>query len=411
MMITITNLFPRPDRPTRGLFNFELFKAMAASLPVSRFLNICLVPEWQLWRWPEIRRWKMPASGHIARATVYLPVFYLPLVGRSLAGWLCQRALKRFFSAGRGGENDGAPDVFLGSWLYPDAVAVVRLAAGRGGRAWMRVHGTDRYHLKHPVRRRLILDACRMAEGVICNCRAVAADLVKWGVPAGRLHIVPNGVDGAVFRHRTRDALLAEDKKGALSSFLNASSTDPAPRMVLFVGNLVPIKGPDVALKAFGRMATGGTSPVLVVIGIGPMRRRLERLARELGVAGRVCFLGARPHAEVALWMNRADVLCLASRSEGMPNVIVESLVSGLPVVATDVGACRELLADEPCARVCTPGDEADIARALEAALAADPDRRAMAARHGGRFSWAHQAETIAGLMAGRGAGGGKDEG
>jgi|GEM_PF-334149 len=419
---TITNLFPWPDRPTRGLFNFELFKAMdavarrvtqdAADPSRSRLRNICLVPEWRLWRWPAIRKWKMPEHQDIDDGTVYLPVFYLPVIGRSSSWRFYYRALKGFFLAGDRRGEDGAWDVFLGSWLYPDSVVVAKLAARCGVRAWMRVHGSDRYHLKNPVRRRLILKACRKAEGVICNCKAVADDLVKWGVPPGKLHIVPNGVDESVFRYRTREALLLEDKKEAWPSPLRTMLSDrgttvagSGPRMILFVGNLVPIKCPDVLLKAFARMnkRAAGLSQILVIIGIGPMQSWLEGLAQELGIAGQVHFLGARPHDEVALWMNRANVLCLTSRSEGMPNVVVEALVSGLPVMATDVGACRELLSNEPQSRLCVPGDVDGIARALEDLLAAEPDRQAMAARHGGRFSWTHQAETIMGLMTGRG--------
>ncbi len=74
------------------------------------------------------------------------------------------------------------------------------------------------------------------------------------------------------------------------------------------------------------------------------MRRELEKQADELGIRESVHFPGNRPHEEVALWMNAADCLCLPSRSEGMPNVVLEAVASGLPVVATEVGAVREVL-------------------------------------------------------------------
>ena len=122
-------------------------------------------------------------------------------------------------------------------------------------------------------------------------------------------------------------------------------------------------------------------------------------LADALGLGGQVSFLGALPHAEVALWMNVADVLCLTSRSEGMPNVVLEALVSGLPVVATDVGGCGELLEGETAAKVCPVGDAAEVARGIGAVLAAGVDRPALARRHAARFSWHRQAEVMWDLL------------
>jgi glycosyltransferase involved in cell wall biosynthesis len=97
--------------------------------------------------------------------------------------------------------------------------------------------------------------------------------------------------------------------------------------------------------------------------------------------------------------MNVADVLCLTSRSEGMPNVVVEALASGLPVVATAVGACPELLANEPSARLCRSGDVDALAGALREVLDMTVDRQALAARHSKHYSWEGQAKTLLNVM------------
>jgi glycosyltransferase involved in cell wall biosynthesis len=98
------------------------------------------------------------------------------------------------------------------------------------------------------------------------------------------------------------------------------------------------------------------------------------------------------------LWMNFCDCLCLSSWSEGMPNVILEALASGLPVVATDVGACRDLLDDEPMARLVPPGDAPKMAEAIGDLLSRTVDRPALAARNGKR-SWADQAQEVLALI------------
>ena len=82
-----------------------------------------------------------------------------------------------------------------------------------------------------------------------------------------------------------------------------------------------------------------------------------------------------------------------------MPNVVVEALVSGLPVVATAVGACPEMLAGEPAARVCRSEDVGALTDALKAVLELAVDREALAARHATRYSWRRQAETMLRLM------------
>ncbi len=495
MLITISNLYPRPDQPTRGMFNFQLFQEMVKANGCSSLVcrNICLVPSWKIWQWPAIRQWAAPdqaadhreagaeKDGGEARefgsdvrglmaerphATVYLPVFCLPIIGRSINWWFYYRALKvkvascsvfRLPSESTAGqplateqpnnptaETAGTGGVLLASWLYPDGVALARVAKDMGVPAWLRVHGTDRYHLRYRHRRRLILEAVSYAKGVICNCKAVADDLVKGGLPAEKIHIVPNGVDTSLFRYRNKEELLGcqaakllrgqENGGNGLSNLATEQLSNS--QLILFIGNLVRVKGADVMLKAFARLVPEGsssccqvarlsggslkasssaslrpekpndsttqqlTNPILLVIGSGPMQRQLERLARKLGVADRVYFLGNRPHGEVALWMNAADVLCLTSRSEGMPNVVVEALVSGLPVVATAVGACPELLADEPAARVCRSEDSAALAGALKAVLDLAIDREALAGRHVVRNSWRRQAETLLRLMA-----------
>jgi glycosyltransferase involved in cell wall biosynthesis len=129
------------------------------------------------------------------------------------------------------------------------------------------------------------------------------------------------------------------------------------------------------------------------------MRFELERMSRRLGVGGLVHFLGVRPHEEVARWMNVADVLCLTSRNEGMPNVVLEALVSGLPVVATEAGGCRDLLAHESAAVVCPVGDVDELASGIQALLGANADRAALAERHGNRYSWQRQAGVILELL------------
>ena len=390
MLITISNLYPRPDRPQRGMFNAQLFAAFGE---LTRVRNICLVPEWRPWRWPGIDRWKDP-SGALPE-TRYLPVFYLPFLGRDW-NWLSYR--RRLRTVGRPEEPC---DAVYSAWLYPDGVAATGLALEWGVPSWIMVQGSDIYHLQSPRRHRVILDACARAEGIVCVAEPLAGALAAAGVDRRKIHVIPTGVDSRLFRYRDPDeAWKTLPKAGLPERWL--SRREQRLKTVLFVGNLVAEKGPDVLLNAWRILqATAGQCPpaLLLMIGSGPLRRALEGQARAGGAGDTVAFLGPRPHGEIALWMNAADVLCLPSRTEGTPNVAIEALASGLPLVASDVGGCRDLLQGEPAARVVPAGDPETLAEALAGLLRESVDRAQMVERHLGRWSWQTEAAKILELM------------
>ena len=375
-MIAITNLYPRPDEPTRGLYNLRLFRELAAKLPASSpLLTLCLVPEWRPWRWRGIRQWSVARKQGLEPEVVYLPVFYLPLLGRNLSWWFYTQAIRRW--RGRHGELDATSDIIYSPWLYPDGVAAAQAARGRGTRLWLMALGSDTFHLQVPARRQKILEACVQAEGVICVSNQLADRLASAGVPRTKLHVVPNGVDKSVFCVRANDDHPPPSEAHPPSPHSTAPRFDRASPLVLFVGNLVPVKAPDVLVEAFATATdSADNSPHLLMIGSGEMLTSLEQLAAKLGIADRVHFLGRLPPEQVARWMNRADLLCLASRSEGMPNVVLEARASGLPVVTTPAGAVPELPLDRHALLVARSGSPEDLAKALCEMLSRPPAPR-----------------------------------
>ena len=120
----------------------------------------------------------------------------------------------------------------------------------------------------------------------------------------------------------------------------------PADRpLVGYVGNLAHKKGPDVLVAAMAELAKRSSREVdLAIIGAGAVEPALREQALALGVAGRVRFVGRKVHDEIPQWINVFDVFCLPSRREGCPNVVLEALASGRPVVASRVGGVPELL-------------------------------------------------------------------
>jgi glycosyltransferase involved in cell wall biosynthesis len=196
----------------------------------------------------------------------------------------------------------------------------------------------------------------RFSDRLIGVSQATVDDLVRLRV-AGRerFSVVPLGVD--------------------LERFLSLDP-EPAPDgdvVALYAGRLVPIKKVDLLLRALAR-ARGRDAPLrLTLLGDGELRPPLEGLARDLGIAGAVSFLGYRE--DVLPYLAEAGMAVLSSANEGTPVSLIEAAAAARPIVGTDVGGVRDVVA-EGTGRVVPSGDEEALAAAL-AELAADARLRA----------------------------------
>jgi glycosyltransferase involved in cell wall biosynthesis len=152
---------------------------------------------------------------------------------------------------------------------------------------------------------------------------------------------------------------------------------NPVPGRILVLGRLTRQKRPDLAVRAFARLDLPGAE--LHLANDGPDRERVEALARTLGVADRVRFLGYQQ--DVPALLARASCLLLTSEYEAASLSLLEAMAAGVPVVATRVGGVEEAL--DGAGVVVPPGDEAAIAAALARVLgdAAEAARLAEAAR------------------------------
>ncbi len=338
MLLTITNLYPRPDDPQRGLFNAQFFNALFHEMKpdctkdphIALIRNICLVPSWRIAKWPVIRGWSDPLTAPYP--TLYMPVFYMPVIGRSL-NWLT------YSHALRKAEEDAMKcDAILATWLYPDATACARLARKVNKPLWIKVHGSDIYHLSHSTRRKQILATCSQAAGIFCVAQWLKDKLTASGVDPSKIHVLPNGVDTNKFHHQDR-----EKARWKITGTCEELAK-PKTRVVLFAGYLTKVKGPDILIRAWSRLNRAGERTILVMIGKGRLKKKLEKLADKLNISDSVKFITARTHEEMPYWLNAADCLCLPSRSEGMPNIVLESLACGTPVVGTNVGEMSRLI-------------------------------------------------------------------
>jgi glycosyltransferase involved in cell wall biosynthesis len=206
-----------------------------------------------------------------------------------------------------------------------------------------------------------LVEALNDATGVISVSHSLRDLLVTRGVRPGQFRVIPNAVDRQ--RFRPGDRLEARAR-------LRLPAEVP---LVVCVGNLIELKRHHVLIEAFARLRARLPTAELAIVGGGEAEPayelRLRRLAETAGLRGAVRFVGRIPSAEVACWLQAADVFALATSREGCCNSILEALASGRPVVTTPAGDNAHFVRDGVNGYVVPIDDAPATAAALERAL------------------------------------------
>jgi glycosyltransferase involved in cell wall biosynthesis len=171
-------------------------------------------------------------------------------------------------------------------------------------------------------------------------------------VPRRKIGVVSNGIDTARFGPRTDREVTRSDLGIPPDSFVIGT-----------VGRLNEVKRQDRLVRAFARISPGNPAAHLLLVGDGPLKEDLRRLAVELHVEPRVHFAGYQTEPERFLGV--MDVFALTSRSEGMPLAILESWAGGVPVVASRVGGVPEMIEDGVTGLLFEPDDEDTLVSAI----------------------------------------------
>jgi colanic acid/amylovoran biosynthesis glycosyltransferase len=175
-------------------------------------------------------------------------------------------------------------------------------------------------------------------------------------------------------------------RHGVDAARFSSDRSDPQPGRIVSIGRLVPKKGFDVLVRACGELSRRGIEFDLRIIGGGPLRGELRALAEEEGIGDRVRLVGSRSQAEVAAELATAELFALSpvvmpdGDRDGIPNVLLEAMAAGVPVVASAVSGIPELLTDGVNARLVEPGRPDLVADALAALLSEAEQRSRLAA-------------------------------
>lgn len=365
-VLSFTSLFPNAARPVLGIFVYQRLAHLAkrnANL-VQVVAPIPYSPSWLTGsRWG--RTAQVPVEEKVGNLSTYHPRYVLlPRVSMPLHGWLMYAGTRRLVARLHKRMHFDCIDAH---YIYPDGYAAILLGKELNLPVFVSARGTDinQFPLFATIRP-LIKRTLREATGIIAVSQALKDAMVGLGAPAEKVQVIGNGVD--LDRFAMLDRADARKKLGL-----------PAERRALIsVAALVTHKGQSGLISAFGQIADQYPELDLYLVGEGPMRPDLEKLIHASGLDGRVLLVGSKPNEELKFWYNAAELSCLVSSREGWPNVLLESMACGTPVLATSVGGVSEIVTSSNFGVVVEQG-LSSIKRGMELALKKQWDRKALA--------------------------------
>lgn len=370
-LLVFTSLYPNAAQPRHGVFVEERLRHLVGSGRISATV-VAPVP-WFPFRSPLFGAYSTFASVPEKEERYGIKILHprypvIPKLGMSIASSLMYRALLPVFRKLIAEGTDF--DLLDAHYFYPDGVAAVRLGAAIDKPVVVTARGSDvnviaRYRL--PARQ--IQWAAERAAAIVTVSDALKDKVQALGVNPDKVVTLRNGADLERFKPLDRSAIRAR--------------LDLAGPIWLAVGHLIELKGVHITLAALATTADA----ILLIAGEGPEKARLRDLANRLGILSRVRFLGNVPHAQLCDYYNAADVMVLASSHEGMPNVVLESLACGTPVVAAPFDGVTELLSAPEAGEIAAQRSTEAIASAW-LRLQNRPPERAATRRFAERLAW-----------------------
>ncbi|WP_437510887.1 glycosyltransferase family 4 protein [Sorangium sp. So ce1099] len=326
-VLVFTHHYPSKRLPTMAPYSYQTYRALARRCELRL---VAPTPWWTRARGASRELLGGARESHTGIDALFPTYWSIPGLPR-----LHARAIHASLRGTMAGLRREFPyDAILAAWAYPDTVAAEAFAREAGVPIVTTVLGSDiNEQPRNAVLRAQIAPALQRCARVVAVSGALGERLVELGVPRERVVVQLNAVDGERFSIRDRAA--PRQRLGV-----------PADaKVVLYAGYHVPEKGVDVLVEAMAHLDRSGRRDVhLMMVGGGELLEPLRARVSELGLGDRVQLFGWALPTQIPDYMAACDVFCLPSRREGCPNVVLEALASGRPVVATRVGGVPELV-------------------------------------------------------------------
>lgn len=375
-ILFISSQFPNLVQPNKGIYSFQLVKEMALIQNLRVISPLPSIPFYNFLG--GLKKHKIEKNVSFYCEIDGIPVFYPVYSAIPKMGFLHPLTIYRsLYPLIKRLHNEWRIDAVNCHWIFPDGVAAQKICESLRIPIMLTALGSDlnlysEFRMRRPFIRKALNGSAKVS---VLNKemyrRCIALELTE-----EQLVIISNGVDLVKFSIIERR--LARER---LNLPANA-------RIIIFVGSLVPVKGVETLLRALKVLRKNMEERPLgvYILGAGYLENSLKELAIKLGLDSCTSFIGPIKHSDLSYWYNAADCLCLPSLSEGHPNVVMEALACGVPVVASAVGSIPDFLSDSS-GKLANALDYMDLSRKLKDCLNTSYDRKLIRERVSG-LSW-----------------------
>ncbi|MBD3287789.1 glycosyltransferase [candidate division KSB1 bacterium] len=377
-ILALSHLFPNSGAPFNGIFVKERLKYIArkvnlkvvAPIPIFRgaFLNKNL----------NIR--KVDEFENFDSLAVYHPRYFrIPKFFKGLDPLFYQKSLNQFMQKYL---NEKPVDLFDFHWTYPDAIAGLEWAERFNKKIFVTIRGNEAiYYFQNCKQRKILKKRLKEFDHIITVSNDLKTKIVdEYNVQPVKITVIGNGIDSDKFYH------IDKNKARELCGL------DQNRKYILAVNRLSEEKGIKYLLEAFAGLNDKNTD--LIIIGDGPLKNKLQNRSKALKIERNVIFHDFLSHEQIYKWFNAADLHCLPSLWEGCPNVVIEALACGTPVISTQTGGIPDLVTSEEYGLLVKPGDADALTKALSSALHNKWNRPAIS-EFGRKNSWENVADKV----------------
>lgn len=358
-VLIISHMYPNQVNPMSGIFVHNQAKSLKKAgiqvRVVSPIPFFPIYPKWKGYRKMALQAQREGIDVHYVPTLMFPGGFFFSSYGKFYTA-----SLKKVITDIR---REFPFDLIHAHTIFPDGYAAGILKKEFQVPVVSTIHGSD--IMLYPKRNKSVyhktLQALKMNDRIVTVSGRLRteAERMASGIEVQTIY---NGFDPARFYPAPQRQ--AREKLGISGR----------EKVLLFVGNLLPVKGVDLLLTAFAQVAARDPNLHLYLVGDGPLRRTLAEQSVRQGIQERVHFMGRRPYEEIPVWINSADVVVLASRSEGLPSILLESMGCGKAMVATDVGGISEILRDGETGFLVEPENPGQLAERLGNILVESPE-------------------------------------
>lgn len=372
----VTRYFPSSAEPWQGRSAYQTLRVIARQADVRVFYPNAA--------YPSLYKPRSRSAGKIDSAfkpdgieAGYYNFPALPVVSRPFNGWMAARTLLPHV-------RSFAPDIIFSCFLYPDGYAALKIGQALAVPVVAMSIGSDINRIGDRISMAHTRTVLREADFLVTVSDDLRIKAIAMGASPDKAKAIINGCDLAVFH--VRDRLEARQKL----------RLDPAVDAVVYIGRMDIKKGLRELVEAAASIHAERPNLHVYMVGEGPDRPLIESAIQANNASAYIHALPGCAFDDVAVWMAAADLVTLPSYMEGCPNVVLEALACGRPVVATNVGGIPEIMSDA-CGSLVAPRDAAQLAHALASVLDRTWDASAISA-HWSR-SWDGVAAELFGVF------------